>query len=309
MERKISFNDVQKAVEEAYQQFKSESDGTVDSRVTSTKAGEYAISVVLTDGRRVDKGDVDSLFPLGEIAKLPVSVVLLSQNSAEELVKKSGTCCCKSKDSKKVKPDIPLGSHGLRAVSAVVPQNDPEGKYSVILNQLVDLAGSEPVLDDALYETLKKQAADADTVNKLAEAEYYLYDDSTTTIDLYTKLLSLRMSAKQLADMGATVAADGRNPLTGEPAFDGKIAASVVTLMGTRGMHHNIKAWMMTAGVPARTGFGGGVVAVMPGFGAIVAYAPELNGRGVSEKAAKTVRYIANALGLNVFASARVSVE
>ena len=65
----------------------------------------------------------------------------------------------------------------------------------------------------------------------------------------------------------------------------------------------------MRTGLPGKASFAGGVLAILPGFGAIAAYAPEVDENGLSEKAAGAVQYIANKLGLNVYASARVEVE
>ncbi len=309
MERKISFADVKQAVEEAYENVKSIKEGSVDPRVAlESKEDEFAISLVLTDGRAVDKDDVDALFPLGPIAKVPLSAVLLSQNTPEELVKKSGHCLCSCHGHKKEKMDLPFGRHGVRAVSAVVPQGDPEGKMSVINDMIVALSGSEPGFSDTLYETFKKQAQDDGAADQFEKSGYYLYDAAPLSIDVYSRLLSMKMSVRQVATMGATVAADGRNPLTGEYAFDGKNAQYMVAMMATRGKHF-IKPWMMLTGLPAKKSFTGGILAVLPGFGAIAAYSPRVDERGISIKAAKAIEYISQKLGLSVYASARVEVE
>ena len=54
---------------------------------------------------------------------------------------------------------------------------------------------------------------------------YKLYDDAAQSMDVYERLLSVKLSAAEVATMGATIAADGRNPKTGETI---KIAASKV---------------------------------------------------------------------------------
>lgn len=305
MERKISFADVQKAVDEAYENFKSVKDGAADPRIAGVKADTLGISVMLTDGRSVNKADADTLFPLTQVAKVPLSVVLLTQNSADELLKKSGKCACPGK--KKEKPQVSFSPHGIRAVSAVVPQGDPEGKYGIILNTLLALTSGEPVLNDNLFKALKDQAAEDDTVNKLAAADYTLYDDAALSLNIYLKLMSLQLSTKQLATMGATIAADGRNPLTGEYAFDGSIAANVVGLMANNCRCKG--AVLLRTGLPGKYGFAGDCLAVLPGFGAIAVYSPELDCAGRSLKGIEVIEYIAKKLGLNVFASARVEVE
>lgn len=309
MERKISFADVQKAVEEAYELFKSDKEGAIDSRVAATaKAGTFGISVMLTDGRAVNKADADVASPLGAIAKVPLSIVLLSQNGADGLVKKSGKalCCCHCSQAKEM--DLPFSRHGVRAVSAVVPQGDNDGKFAVISDMVVAMTGSEPSFNDELYKYYRKEVNDKALADEFEKAGYTLYDNAAISVDVYTRLLSLQLSTKQLAAMGASVAADGRNPLKGVYAFDGSLAASAVTMMATHGKKF-AKAWMMLTGVPAKKSFGGAILAVMPGFGAIAAYAPEVDEQGISVKAAKAIQHIANALGLNVFASARVVVE
>ncbi len=304
MERKISLSDLKKAVDEAYELFKSDREGAVDSRLDGVDADAFGISVALTDGRTVDKADTDTLFAMGSIAKVPLSAVLLSQNKPEELVKKSGTCQC----HRKAKPEIPFSAHGIRAVSAVVPAGDPEGKYDVVSDMIIGMAG-EPTLNDSLYQTFQTEAATAGVVDKIAESGYYLYDDAAASVKAYTKLMSLQFNTKQLANMGATIAADGRNPRTGIYAFDGKNAAAIVTLMAAGKMKHCRRGWLMRTGLPARASFAGGILAVLPGFGAIAVYAPRLDERGLSVKGAKAIEYIATKLGLNVFASARVVVE
>lgn len=312
MNRKINYADVQKAVDEAYTLFKDNNDGTVDPRVAAdAKPGLFGISLVLTDGRFVDKGDADVLFDLGPIVKIPLSAVLLSQNTPEQLMDKAGVCacCCKKKEKgHKDKIDMPFGRHGLKAVSNILPLGDREGKMQVINDMLVAMSGSEPAFCENLYKTLKDAVAKDDTVALLKASGKDFPEDPALSVDLYTRLLSMKMSARQVSVMGATLAADGRNPYSGEYAFDGKIAQYMTTLMATRGKHF-IKGWLMRTGLPAKKSFSGAITAVLPGFGAITAYAPEVDERGVSIKAAQAIAYIADRLGLNVFASARVQVE
>lgn len=309
MERKISLADLQKTVDNAYEQFKSLNEGEIDAKVKNADPKSFGIAVVLTDGTVVKKADTDVKFALGDIAKVPVSTVLAVQNSVEDIVKKSGTCCrcaCKP-DVAKVK--LPVNKHALRAVSAIEPTGDSDGKYNLILNTLIDMAGDAPVFNDELYKELSKEVKDANVEDELAKMGYELYDDTQISIDVYNKLRSLEVSAEQLATIGATIAADGVNPKNNQIVFDGSKASAIVTLMATVGNHRRQRADLMKIGLPTRHSFAGGILAVLPGFGAIAAYSPELCPNcHESAKAKKAIEYIANTLGLNVFASARVEV-
>ncbi|MDE6301323.1 MAG: glutaminase [Muribaculaceae bacterium] len=310
MTRKISLGDVQKAVVDAYENFKSIKEGEKDPRIEVEKDNLFGISVVLTDGTVINKGDTDALTVMGDVAQVSSAVVLMTQNKVKDLMKKIGMCKCGcAKTEKHAKPHIGLSRHGVRAVSIIQPQNDPEGKWDVMINNFINLVGSAPVLNDKYYKAVKQQLADENAVDQLAQAEFSLYDQANIALDLYAKLTSLQVNTQQLATLGATIAADGRNVTNGQVAFDGEIAANVVGMMATRGLHKEAKGWNVMVGLPARSGKGGLILAVLPGFGAIAAYSPELDQRGVSVKAKKAIKYIANTLQLNVYSSARVEVE
>lgn len=310
MERKISLTDLQKTVDNAYEQFKSLKEGEIDSRVKNADPKSFGIAVVLTDGTVIKKADADVKFALGDIAKVPVATVLATQNTAEEIVKKSGTCCCCAGNKEARGLKLPINKHALRAVSAIEPTGDNDGKYDLILNTIIDMIGDAPVFNDDLYKTLSKECEEAKVEDELAKVQYELYDDTQIAINVYNKLRSLEVSAEQLATLGATIAADGVNPKNNQVVFDGSKAATIVTLMATVGNKRRGRADLMKIGLPVRHSFAGGILAVLPGFGAIAAYSPELcENCHESARAKKAVRYIANELGLNIFASARVTVE
>lgn len=306
MERKISFADLQKTVADAYENFKSNSEGTVKADVADQKADAFGISVVLTDGRTVEKGDTSLLTPLGSIAKIAVASVLLGQKSKDA----PGNCpsgCCGGK--KLEKPQVGVSSRGVRAVSLVQPQGDREGKMDIITGALDTLVGSATVLNDKMYEGLRKTQADEKAVDAFAQAQFTLYDDTDLSLDIYSRLISLQATATQIATLGATLAADGVNPVTKQIAFDGSLAAKIVTLVALQGPHHEKKAFALRVGLPTKRGYAGSLLAILPGFGAIAVYAPKLDENGVSVKGFKALEYIAQTLGLNIFASARVGVD
>lgn len=305
MARKISLNDLNDAVTGAFEEYKSLKDGEVDPRVTGeAKDNTFGISVVLTDGTVINKGDTDVPAALGDIANFAVHTVLLQQLGADGLAKKAGktsTCAVR-------RLHLPVTAHGLRATSAVTPQNDGDGKYDILLNNLIDMAGSAPVFDDKLYTELKKEVREADVENKLAEADYTLYDDTQTAIDVYTKLEALKVTTEQLATFGATIAADGVNPRNNQVVFDGELSAPMVTIAAAEDTPDRTRRWLLKAGVPAVYSFSGLILAIMPGVGAIAAYAPRVCTHGHSKKGSRAIAHITKAIDYNVFGSARLEV-
>lgn len=311
MERKISLADVQKAVDNAYENNKSKKVGEINARVKDIeKPGEFGIAVVLTDGRVVKKADADAKFLIGDMARVAVATALARQNTPEEIVKKSGTMPKEKHNPADHEIKLHINKHALRATSAIEPTGDSDGKYNLLVNTLIDLSNGEPVFSDKVYETLVAEAKEYDIVNRLAEREYTLYDDAELVVNVYNKLKSLQLNAVEVATMGATIAADGVNPSSKDIVFDGSKAATIVSLLALVGNKRRKRAELMEIGLPVVHSFGGGVLAILPGFGAIAAYSPEICDEcHASAKGMMAVKSIANELGLNIFASARVTVE
>jgi glutaminase len=124
-------------------------------------------------------------------------------------------------------------------------------------------------------------------------------------VDVYTRQCSIGVTAKQLAVMGATLANSGVNPMTHQRVIDARFVPKVLAIMMMAGFYNESGMWAFTAGLPAKTGVGGGVVAVVPGKMAIVGFSPRVNAAGNSVRAMKAIEYISDELGVNVFGSGR----
>jgi glutaminase len=71
--------------------------------------------------------------------------------------------------------------------------------------------------------------------------------------------------------------------------------------MLTAGFYDESGLWSAQAGLPSKTGVGGGIVSVVPGQMAIVAFSPRLNEAGNSVRAQQAIRHIAGKLGVGIF--------
>ena len=259
MDRVIKLSELRDAINEAYDEYKNLNKGTVDPRIKDANAESFAISVALPDGTIINKGDTQTVFPMGQISRI------------------------------------------------LEPKGDPESKWNFIENRLIALIGSAPQLDIKLYEELKKEFKDAKAVEAIDNSEYKLADDTKQSVDLYLRGLSMTVNTQQLAEMGATIAADGVNPFTRQSVYDGALSQRLVARLALKS--HKLRRFIMKTGLPASAGFGGGVVGVLPGVLSIAAYSPELCDNGVSIKASRAIAYIMKKLNLSVFGSAKVVIE
>lgn len=316
MERIIPLSSLRKAVDEAYEKYKSLKEGAVDPCIQAPAHDEFGIAVVLADGTVIAKADDSVLAPIGRIGRYGVASLLLTTNSAQELLKKSGMCCCCKAGANGDKTAKPAVSHKIaspkvvRAISAIEPQGDADSKWNFIENMLTSLMGSAPKISLKLYECIKQAQAKEDAVNAFGQSGFYLYDDAALSLDIYARLASMQASARQLAIMGATIAADGVNPITKQVVFDGANSQRLVAMMAARGMgKHRSMPWLVASGLPASFSFAGSIVGVMPGVMGIAAYSPEVNEKGISVKASKAIIDIMNSLGISALGSASVRFD
>ena len=119
--------------------------------------------------------------------------------------------------------------------------------------------------------------------------------------DIYTRQCSVGVNAKDLANMAATLANGGRNPVTGKQVVSAENTPEILAVMATAGMYDDSGQWLYQTGLPAKSGVGGGIIAVSPGKFGIAAISPPLDEAGNSIRAQKAIADISNALGGNPY--------
>ena len=124
------------------------------------------------------------------------------------------------------------------------------------------------------------------------------------SLELYFQQCSLLVNARDLATMGATLANGGRNPVTGQQALSKDYVKDILCVMYTCGMYDFAGEWAHEVGLPAKSGVGGGIVAVVPGMMGIGVYSPRLDKKGTSVRGLKVCQSLSATLHLNVFESA-----
>jgi len=126
--------------------------------------------------------------------------------------------------------------------------------------------------------------------------------DPAVAVDLYTRQCSINVSSRDLAVMGATLAFGGRNPVTKKQVIDSKHVPGLLSLMATAGLYDDSGKWLFDSGLPAKSGVGGGIVAVAPGKFGVGTFAPPLDAAGNSVRGQKAIIDIVQALNANPFA-------
>ena len=128
-----------------------------------------------------------------------------------------------------------------------------------------------------------------------------MYANPVEATDVYTKQCAIAVNAKDLAVMAATLANGGYNPITKKTVVKPETVKYVLPVMATAGLYDDSGQWLYATGLPAKSGVGGGIIAVVPGKMGIAVISPPLSPAGNSVKAIQSIRYIVETLGLNPY--------
>ncbi len=315
--REITVDQVKEAVEGAYEEVSSLKGGKNASYIpylADVDPNLFGICICLLDGTIIAAGDTDYAFGIESVSKVPTAILAMRQIGPEGVLKKIGADATGLPFNsimaillEKDRPSTPLVNAGaIAACSLVEPVGDPVGKWRAIEGNLAELAGSELHLIDELYASESATDYNNRSIAWLLKDFDRIYDDPEISLDLYTRQCSMGITARQMAIMAATIAADGMNPATHRIVFDREIGPKITSLITTVGFYEHTGDWLFQSGIPAKSGVGGGVLGVMPGIMGIAAFAPPLDQYGNSVKAQAAIRSVMRRLDLNIFSGSHI---
>jgi glutaminase len=310
---------VEAVVKEAYEKYKNDTNGKnadyipylakVDSKL-------FGIAIVTTDNQVLTMGDVTYSFSIQSISKVYSLALAMEEQGPEKVLGKIGSePTGRPFNSPNAVVDMPTHSGnpfvnaGAIATVSLISGSTADEKWNKILNFYSKAAGEKLVLIDEVY----KSEAATNTGNKALSyllAKYdRIYADPFESVDVYTKQCSVGVNATQLARMGATLANNGVNPATGERVIKTEDVPHILSTMMEAGLYDGSGTWAWNVGLPAKSGVGGGIVAIVPGKGAIAVFAPPLDDAGNSVKAQEVIRYVAEKLNYNLYSPSSVGLK
>jgi len=203
----------------------------------------------------------------------------------------------------------PFVNAGAIATTSLIAGKDEDNKWNKILAFYGKVAGEKLSLIEEVYKSEAATNAGNKALAMLLAKYERIYADPFESVDIYTKQCSVGVNALQLARMGATLANKGINPATGEQVIKSEDIPYILSAMMMAGLYDSSGSWAWHVGLPAKSGVGGGIVAVVPGKGAIAVFAPRLDEAGNSVKAQEVIAYVANKLNYNIFSPASVGLK
>jgi glutaminase len=274
---------------------------TVDSQL-------FGVSVVTVDGQTFSAGDANCEFALESISKVFTAALAIEQVGPRKFHRKVGAdptgAAFNSVLALEIhndKPMSPMVNAGAMTATSLVQAADADDRWRQILQFQSDLAGRPISLSDQIAASERATNFHNRAIAWLLLTGGYMYCEPMEACDVYTLQCSTLVTTVDLAVMGATLANGGINPITGKRVIARANVPHVLALMAMEGLYTASGDWAYTVGLPAKSGVGGGLVAVSPGKLAIAAFSPPLDKAGNSVRAQAAITQIARTLGLGLF--------
>jgi glutaminase len=307
----FSASELQQVVDAAYAKYKDLEEGKNADYIpilTTVPSDLFGVVIATRDGQIYAAGDIDYEFSVQSVSKPFTAALVMQQQGPAAVAEKIGVeptglpfnskLALELLSQRSVNPSVNAGA--IAAVSMVKASSE-EDRWQQVLQNLSDFAGRDLELMQEVYDSEYSTAWSNRAIANLLFNYERLYCDPEEALVVYTKQCSVGVSAKDLAMMGATLANQGANPITQRRVLAAEHVPELLAVMAMTGFYDESGIWQYTAGLPAKTGVGGGIVAVVPGRFSIVAFSPRLNAAGNSIRAMNAIRDIAGELGVGLY--------
>jgi glutaminase len=273
----------------------------------------FGIAVVTPDGKVHTAGDVNTQVSIQSISKVFTMARVIQDQGPESIEKHIGVDATGMKFNSIVSVELvqktggggemnPLVNPGAITATSMVQGTTSEEIWNKISGTYNDFAGRRLTVLQDVYKSESDSNQRNQAIGMLMHAYGYIKDNPQQAVDLYTRQCSVGVNAKDLAMMAATLAFGGRNPVTGKQAISADNVPYVLAVMATAGLYDDSGKWLYHTGLPAKSGVGGGIIAVSPGKFGIAVVSPPLDEAGNSVRAQRAIRDIDKALAGNPYA-------
>ena len=275
----------------------------------------FGIAIATVDGQVYEVGTTRRTFTVQSISKPLVYGAALEDRGAERLqqaigVEPSGDAFNSiSLEPGTGRPLNPMINAGAIATASLIAGDTPQARLQRVLDAVSAYAGRALAIDEAVYRSESATGHRNRAIGHMLRNHGIIADDPEPALQLYFQQCSILADCRDLALIAATLANGGINPVSGVRAVRSEFIAPMLSVMTTCGMYDFAGEWVHRVGLPAKSGVGGGVIAVLPGQLGIGVFSPRLDARGNSVRGVQACQAISRDLGLHFLLPPRPSVS
>jgi glutaminase len=266
----------------------------------------FGICLVTADGYVYEVGDSSIPFTIQSISKPFVLGMALEDRGRDALLARIGVEPSGNPfnaiivDEASNRPFNPMVNSGAIVATGLIEGPTVADRHARVLDRFERYVGHAVTVDQAVFESERLTGDRNRAIGYLMRGFGMLEGDCDETLDLYFRQCSLRVTCRDVATMGATLANRGVNPITGLRALDERYVPDVLSVMSSCGMYDYSGEWVYRVGIPAKSGVSGGIVGILPGQLAIAVFSPPLDPQGNSVRGVRVCERISADLSLHV---------
>jgi glutaminase len=274
----------------------------------------FGIALATVDGSLYEVGDTRLPFTIQSMSKPLTYALVLEALGESEVHRRIGvepTGDAFNSITLHPSTGAPLNAMvnaGAIAAAGLAGQIDGEGAFERMLEGYGRFAGRTLAVDERVYASERDTGHRNRAIAHLLRSSGILDEDPDLVVDRYFRQCAVQVEARDLAVVAATLAAGGRNPLTGVCAASPRTVRTVLSVMASCGMYDGAGEWFVGVGLPAKSGVSGGIFAVLPGQLGIAVWSPRLDARGNSVRGLAVCRDLSAAMDLHLLTAAFAAV-
>ena len=289
-------------------------DGKVHSTIpamANVDPDNFGICLTTVDGYMYEVGDTREEFTIQSISKpftYGLALADLGMDAVDEKVdvEPSGDSFNEiSLAPGSGRPSNAMINAGALTATSLVKTRGGNRRFKRILRTYSDFAGRQLGVNEEVFRSELEHGHRNRALGYLLRSFDIIEDDPEPVISDYFRQCSVMVNCMDLSIMAATLANSGRNPLTGVEAMDLLAVERVLSVMTTCGMYDDAGSWISTVGMPAKSGVGGGTIAVLPGQVGLAVYSPPLDEHGSSVRGMATSQRLSRDMELHFVRAAR----
>lgn len=307
----LTADNINAALNKAYDKYKGLKEGKNADYIPAlgkVDSSIFGIVLVTMDGQIYSVGDVESEVSIQSISKVFTMALVTEEKGVDVLPKSVGVDATgqvfnsiHAIEQHKGHEMNPLVNAGAITTTSMVEGKGYNDIWNRILGFYSDFAGRELTVLEDIYRSEAETNQRNQAIAHLMYAYGHIEGDPLQATDIYTRQCSVGVNARDLGIMAATLANAGVNPVTGKALVDPENMPEILAVMATAGLYDDAGKWLYQTGLPAKSGVGGGIIAVSPGKFGIAAISPPLDEVGNSVRAQKAIADISAALGGNPY--------
>lgn len=267
----------------------------------------FGICVVTIEGEVFEVGDTREMFTIQSMSKPFTYGLALGTHGRDKVLAKVGvepsgdTFNSITLDERSNRPYNPMVNAGAIAITDMVEGTSPSERLNRVLEMFQCYAGRRPYMDGSVFVSERTTGDRNRAMAYLMRNFGMVGNHIDETLDLYFQQCSLLFNCYDTAVMAATLANNGENPITGACAIDADYVQDILSVMYTCGMYNFSGEWAYRVGLPAKSGVGGGIIAVVPQQMGIAVFSPPLDERGTSVRGLRVCSDLSQHFGLHIF--------